>query len=812
VAAAVQPELEYIKATDGTDTLYLAKARKDILGDEYEVVEVLKGEALIGLTYKGPYDELPAQEGVHHKVIPWDEVSEDDGSGIVHIAPGCGREDFELSKEFDLDVIAPLDESGVYIDGFGWLTGNAVADVTKDIFIDLKEKERLFKREQITHRYPVCWRCGTEVVFRLVDEWFIDMDELRYEIMEVTKQITWLPEYGMDQELDWLRNMDDWNISKKRYWGLALPIWECTDCDHFTVIGGREELQEKAIDGWEQFDGHTPHKPYIDEVKVACEKCGSEARRVPDVGNPWLDAGIVPYSTMHYLTDHSYWEKWFPADFITESLPGQFRNWFYSLLAMSTVLENEPPFKTILGHALVKDEHGEEMHKSSGNAIPFDEAADKMGVDVMRWIYSVQNPVQNLNFGYSIADEVRRNILTLWNTYSFFVTYANIDEFDPNDEPLDYSERSDLDRWVIAKLNTLIETAHDSYSSFQVATFVRAADRFIDDLSNWYVRRSRRRFWRSENDTDKIAAYQTLYEALMKLTQLLAPIMPFMTEDMYQNLAVHAGVKDAGESLHLTAFPEANPDLIDEELIREIDTVIKIVSMGRAARNKANIKVRQPLQTIQVKTRYDYEEAAVQKLENQILQELNIKSLEIVDDVDELVQHKVTPNFAVVGKKYGSLVPQIKQALETSNQEELYGKVSTGENIPLQFNGEALELLPDEVSVETIEPEDLAVVEDAGYVAAINTEITEELKKEGMVRDLVRYVQNMRKDAGYQVEDHIRIGYETSGDLLDAIQEYESYFQNEILADEITAEAISGDLTENFNIGEETIQVTIEKI
>jgi isoleucyl-tRNA synthetase len=298
----------------------------------------------------------------------------------------------------------------------------------------------------------------------------------------------------------------------------------------------------------------------------------------------------------------------------------------------------------------------------------------------------------------------------------------------------------------------------------------------------------------------------------MKLTQLLAPIMPFMTEDMYQNLAVHAGVKDAGESLHLTAFPEANPDLIDEELIREIDTVIKIVSMGRAARNKANIKVRQPLQTIQVKTRYDYEEAAVQKLENQILQELNIKSLEIVDDVDELVQHKVTPNFAVVGKKYGSLVPQIKQALETSNQEELYGKVSTGENIPLQFNGEALELLPDEVSVETIEPEDLAVVEDAGYVAAINTEITEELKKECMVRDLVRYVQNMRKDAGYQVEDHIRIGYETSGDLLDAIQEYESYFQNEILADELTAEAISGDLTENFNIGEETIQVTIEKI
>ncbi|MCF7805630.1 MAG: isoleucine--tRNA ligase [Candidatus Marinimicrobia bacterium] len=811
VAAAVKEDLDYIKVSDGEEAIYLAKERQEILDDKWEIVEELKGKELLGLQYEGPFDELPVQEGIEHKVIPWEEVSEDDGSGIVHIAPGCGREDFQLSKEFDLAVIAPLDEAGVYLEGFDWLSGQAAADITKDIFKNLKEKGRLFHREQITHRYPVCWRCGTEVVFRLVDEWFIDMDEIRYDIMEVAKQINWIPSYGLDHELDWLRNMDDWNISKKRYWGLALPIWECDDCDTFSVVGSKGELYERAVEGWDKFEGHTPHKPHIDKVKIECEECGGQMTRVPDVGNPWLDAGIVPYSTMHYLTNHEYWEKWFPADFVTESLPGQFRNWFYSLLAMSTVLENEPPFKTLLGHALVKDEHGEEMHKSSGNSIPFDEAADHMGVDVMRWIYATQNPVQNLNFGYSIADEIRKRILTLWNTYSFFVTYANIDEFHPEENFIPVEERSELDRWAIAKLHQLIQTAHKAYSEFNVAMFMRESERFIDDLSNWYVRRSRRRFWRSENDTDKYSAYHTLYESLVTLSKLLAPVVPFFTEEMYQNLVTDIA-NDASESIHLTAFPDADEALIDEVLIREIDTVIKVVSLGRAARNKANIKVRQPLQNMQIKPRYSYEVDAIHNLEKQILQELNIKSLEVVEEIDELVEYKVTPNFSAIGKKYGNLVPQIKAALEKTDQEAVAKQVEDGSSVTLELDQESVALLPEEIDVETVEPEDLAVVEDVGYLVAIDTEITEVLKKEGMVRDLVRYVQNMRKEAGYQVEDHIRVGYKAAGDLKEALEEHAEYFGNEVLADELSSNNIVGDYTETFTVGDNEIQVTIERV
>lgn len=811
VAAAVHPDLTYIKASNGEESVYLVKAQKDLLGDEYTVESEVKGKDLLGLHYTGPFDELPAQDAVEHVVIPWEEVSEDDGTGIVHIAPGCGREDYELGKQYDLAVIAPLDEMGTYIDGFDWLTGQHVSDVTKEIFRNLKSKGILFRRDQITHRYPVCWRCGTEVVFRLVDEWFIAMDKLRPEIMNITKQIRWIPEYGMDHELDWLRNMHDWNISKKRYWGLALPIWECPDCNDFTVIGSKEELQEKAVEGWEEFDGHTPHRPYIDAVKIACESCGKPISRIPDVGNPWLDAGIVPYSTMHYLTNHEYWEQWFPADFVTESLPGQFRNWFYSLLAMSTVMENEPPFKTLLGHALVRDERGEEMHKSSGNAIPFDEAADNMGVDVMRWIYAAQNPVQNLNFGYHIADEIRRKILTLWNTYSFFVTYANIDEFDPTSDRVPIKDRPDLDRWVIAKLHSLINTANTAYSDYNIATFIRAGERFIDDLSNWYVRRSRRRFWKSENDTDKLSAYQTLYDALVTLIKVYAPVMPFITEEIYQNLVVAA---DAGAkpSIHLTQFPTANPDYIDEDLIDQVDTIIKIVSLGRAARNKADIKVRQPLQTVTVVPRFSREKQTILDLKGQILAELNIKELELVDDASQLVQHRVLPEFSVVGKKFGKLVPEIKKALESADQETLAAQVTAGEPVTLELSETKIELLPEEVNVETVEPEGLALVEEAGYVVAIDTEISETLAREGMIRDLVRYIQNMRKEADFQVEDHIRIGYQTDGTLAEAIQEFQEYLANETLADDIKAEAISGEFTDQFTIHNETIQVTIARI
>ncbi|MGH2405353.1 MAG: isoleucine--tRNA ligase, partial [bacterium] len=565
VAAAVHPELTYVRVRQGNEELFLCESTLGMLKGPYTVVESLPGSALVGWQYRGPFDDLPAQAGVEHRVIPWKDVSAEEGTGIVHIAPGAGAEDFALGKEFSLPVLAPLDEFGVFVSGFGEFEGRSVAQVAGPIESRLAERGLLYRSEPYTHRYPVCWRCGTELVFRVVDEWFIAMDPVREPMTHITRQIRWIPEFGLDRELDWLRNMHDWMISKKRYYGLALPIYECAACGSFEVIGSKEELKARAVEGWEAFEGHSPHRPWVDAVKIRCATCGEVVPRIPDTGNPWLDAGIVPFSTLidpstgkvSYIDDRRYWREWFPADFITEAFPGQYRNWFYSLLVMSTVLENRPPFEVCLGHATVFGEDGREMHKSWGNAIEFDEAAERIGADVIRWVYATQNPAANVNFGYGPADEVRRRfVLPWWNVYAFFVTYAAL-------EPLDFSALVAsppplrlLDRWILSRLDRLVATIRERLDDFDPAGASRPAEAFIDDLSTWYVRRSRRRFWKSGDDADKRAAYSTLYEVLRTLTQALAPFVPFLTEAIYQNV-VRVLEPGAPESVHLCVFPDA---------------------------------------------------------------------------------------------------------------------------------------------------------------------------------------------------------------------------------------------------------------
>ncbi|MEE8392486.1 MAG: class I tRNA ligase family protein, partial [Anaerolineae bacterium] len=500
VVAAVGPELTYVKVRQGDDVLYLSKGTLSVLNGKYEVLEEMTGAALEGWAYDGPFDELEAQQAAEapqaHRVILWDEVGETEGTGIVHIAPGCGAEDFVLGQEYDLPTIAPLGEEGVFLEGFASLTGTHVSESAERVFDSLREKGTLYKVEDYMHRYPVCWRCSTELIFRLVDEWFISMDELRHDMMDVTRQIRWIPSFGLERELDWLRNMHDWMISKKRYSGLALPIWECDECGHFTVIGDEHELKERAVDGWDEFEGHTPHRPWVDVVHIACPACGEKVSRIRDVGNPWLDAGIVSFSTLQYRKDADHWRTWYPADWISESFPGQFRNWFYSLLAMATVLENTPPFMTCFSYALVLGEDGREMHKSWGNAIEFNEAADQMGVDVMRWLYCGHKPEKDLLFGYHRADETRRRFLIpLWNVYSFFVTYANIDGW-IRDAGIRDSGAGEavLDRWILARLNQVVQTVTAKLESYEPNLATAAVDDFVDDLSNWYVRRGRRRF------------------------------------------------------------------------------------------------------------------------------------------------------------------------------------------------------------------------------------------------------------------------------------------------------------------------------
>jgi isoleucyl-tRNA synthetase len=629
VAAAVHPELEYVRARKDGDVYILAKPLVSVLGKEAEVVEELKGENLVGLRYQGPFDELGPQQGVEHRVIPWDEVSAAEGTGIVHIAPGCGKEDFLLGKEHGLAVIAPLNEDGTFADAFDWLKGIDAQAAAQPVFGSLDKKGLLFRVDDCTHRYPVCWRCGQELVFRLVDEWFISMDSLREEIMESARQVRWIPEFGLARELDWLTNMSDWCISKKRYWGLALPIFRC-QCGWFDVIGSREELKSRAASGWERFDGHTPHRPWVDEVRIKCGKCGRPVARIRDVGNPWLDAGIVPFSTTHYLTDHDYWKEWFPFDFITECFPGQFRNWFYAILAMSTVLEKRPPFKTLFGYASMKGADGRDMHKSWGNAIDTDEAFDRMGADVMRWVFCRQNPVQNLNFGYALGDEVRRKFLTLWNVYSFFVTYANIDGVSPTSIAATPGELSPLDRWILSRLNSLVRLARERLDDFDPSPVPRAVEVFIDDLSVWYVRRSRRRFWKSASDTDKRAAYRTLYDCLVTLAKLIAPFMPFVAEEMYQNLA-RPSETNATESVHLATYPEPDASLIDAAIEKEVSLTRSVVSLGRAAREKSNLKVRQPLQAVFVRLNEPAEKAAILSHADTIKEELNVRELRFGD-------------------------------------------------------------------------------------------------------------------------------------------------------------------------------------
>ncbi|MGZ8501681.1 MAG: class I tRNA ligase family protein, partial [Candidatus Limnocylindrales bacterium] len=531
VAAAVGPSLRYVRVRQGGDAFWLAKGTlKSALVGPFEVVEERPGSDLVGWTYEGPFDDLSAirsafaagtrdepGEPYRHRVIAWDEVGEEEGTGIVHIAPGCGAEDFALGKALGLPVIAPLDESGILLDGFGALTGRDVRDVTEPIVERLRHTGRFYRLETITHRYPHCWRCDTALVFRLVDEWFIRMGEvhdrpreeltaeeiersLRYQIMEVVDQIRWIPGFGYEQEIRWLHDMHDWMISKKRYWGLALPIYECSACGTVTVIGGRQELHERAIEGWAAFEGHTPHRPHVDAVRIACAGCGGSVGRIPDVGNVWLDAGIVPFSTLHYREDPAYWAHWFPADFITESFPGQFRNWFYAMLAMSTVLRRERPFETTFGFATLLGEDGRPMHKSAGNSIEFDEAADRMGVDVMRWMYASARPDDNILFGWHAADEARRGLLVLWNVYAFFVTYARLAGWTgPGQDGLPRAERPVLDRWILSRMAGVAARVEDRLRDYDAEAATRVIEGAIDDLSTWYLRRSRRRFSRSDD-------------------------------------------------------------------------------------------------------------------------------------------------------------------------------------------------------------------------------------------------------------------------------------------------------------------------
>ena len=776
VAAAIDPDAQYGRRENGE---WVAVARYP---DE-TFDEVLRGEQLVAWRYRGPYDHLRAAEGIEHRVVAWDEVSLEEGTGIVHIAPGAGQEDFDLGRREGLPVLTPVDEAGRFYEDYGWLHGTSTGDAADQIAGDLRERALLVEAGLYEHRYPHCWRCDTPLIWRVADDWFIGVDEVRQQLLDANATIEWTPpQYGKRMD-DWLRNMDDWNISRRRFYGLPLPFYPCS-CGQLNVIGSKVELEERAVEGIEQLE--ELHRPWIDRVLIRCESCREQVKRVTEVGDVWLDAGIVPFATLGWqnpewieggyatgasrelshadLPDHAYWEEWFPADWVSE-MREQIRLWFYSLMFMSVALTGKAPYRRVLTFEKLLDAEGREMHGSWGNLIEAEEAFERMGADVMRWLYCQQPPTQNIRFGFGPADEVKRRLLTLWNSVKFLVDYGNIGDFRPRLEDLEAgpdAELQPLDRWLVARTAQLVADASRAYESFLTVEVVRSFEEFVDDLSNWYIRRSRRRFW----DGDEVAL-RTLWHALVQGVRVIAPVMPFLAEHLWRNL-----VPDGAESAFLAGWPEEREH--DEELLREIAETRRVVRLGHIARQSAGLKVRQPLRRLVVEgARLSDEHAA------EIRDELRVKEVEL--GPVEATQLRVKPNLPVLGPKLGKELAAVRTALQASEFEELDGG---------RFRVGGHELGPDEVLVERTGKEGWAVASGNGVTVALDTTLDAELELEALVLDLIHLINSLRKEQGLELTDRIRIMLPAAQkDLL----QHEDWIKQETLAVEIQTDGGSAE-------------------
>jgi len=785
VAAAVRPDAEYGRGENG-DWMVVQR------GEGRAFTEVRPGSELVGWRYEGPFDHLEPGSAVEHRVVGWDEVSLEEGTGIVHIAPGCGAEDFDLGKAHGLPVLTPVDEAGRFYPEYGHLAGMATSEVAGRVVASLGERSLLVHAGEITHRYPECWRCHTPLIFRISDDWFISVQAVREPMREANRGIEWTPAYFGSRMDDWLANMSDWNISRRRYYGLPLPFYPCP-CGHLNVIGSRAELAERAtspLTGLKEL-----RRPWIDAVKIRCASCDRDVARIPEVGDVWLDAGIVPFSTLGWqnpqwvaegyatgaasglttadLPDHAYWEDWFPADWVSE-MREQIRLWFYSQLFMSVTLTGRAPYQRVLGYEKMLDERGREMHGSWGNAIDADDAFRRMGADVMRWQYCQQPPNQNLLFGFGPGKEIQRKLLTLWNSVSFFASYANTSGFTPDLADLGLASGTAasgasgtaasgasgtalqlLDRWLLARTARLLADATRGYEEYLTVNVLRAFESYLDDLSNWYIRRSRRRFWNSD-----AAALRTLWTGLVQSLRVIAPVAPFLAEHLWQILVVDA-CPGAPESVFLAGWPAAGQ--IDDRLLADVAAVRQVVDLGRRARASSKLRLRQPLRKLAVEG-----VDGIDRYLGEIADELRVK--EVTIERIEASGLRVRPNFPVVAPRLGRDMPLVKKALDA-------GEFTERDGGRFEVMGYLLE--PGEVLVERLEKAGWAVASEEGVTVALDTTLDDELRREGRVFEIIHQVNTMRKDAGLGLQDRIRLSLPAAdSDLLG----YQDWMAGEVLA------------------------------
>ena len=813
VALAVNPEIDYVEVRIKSDsqTLILAKNAIKYLGDDkLEVIRALKGEELVGLHYETCFPDIPAQEGIEHKIVPWEDVAADEGTGVVHIAPGCGIEDFELGERLGLPKVMPIDDMGIYLDGFGWMTGKDSHTVANEVFEHLKDANKLYKVEPHEHSYPVCWRCKSEVVFRLVPAWYIRTSEIKPKLIEAANSVKWEPASNGKRMNDWLNNMGDWNISRKRYYGMPLPFYPC-DCGHTTVVGSKAELRELAVDP-EKVDALPElHRPWVDEIKIKCPHCGKEVSRVPEIGDVWLDAGIVPFSTLGYFTDKEAWKKNFPAEWVTE-MHEQVRLWFYSMLFMSTVLEGVAPYERVLTNSTVVAEDGTKFSKT-GFMIKFDEAAEKIGADTIRYLYAGAPNSNDVRFGYNLGDEARRKMLSFWNIYTFFETYAQIDKPDFTNYKPDVSLMTPTDKWLVVRTNEFIKKATESMEGYKTFVLVKDFEQFVDDISNWYIRTNRRRFWKTGDEQDKMIAYWTLFTALKACVQVMAPIIPFMTEHIWQELVKKVEPTSA-ESVHLSDWPTVIEGIEDDGIIEKTQLSREVIAVAMRLRNEQQIKVRQPLGKLFVCCDADKADK-IKAFEKNILDELNIKSIEYIDDANALEDKFLTVNFKVAGAVLKQNVNKMKQTLEELSESDmtaLTDAVIAGGNVTVpgwdgEYDGSIF-------SVQSRTKKGIVSAEFADKcVVALDVVLTDELLKDGAVRDIVRQCQIIRKEAGYQVEQHITAAISTEDNFIsDALNENKDHIASELLADKLILNGeIPADLTKEFTVNDKKVIISVSK-